>query len=389
MINFEARNVIEALRSGVSSRAAGHYLSSARAELLAQISDKLHEQDGGMIISGSYGEGKTHLLNTVLDMAHKRNMVVSFISLSKETPLDKLHLIYQKVVANTYLPERMQPGFTHLFENMTPNSALATEMLLLAGKHLETDKLYFLLKSYLNTSDADEKFALLADLEGDFIGNNDVKTIYKRLFNERVTYSVNFSKTKHAKDYFVFTSNLFKKLGYAGWVILFDESELIGRLGKKARLGAYANLETFMAGEIPATMSIFAFNTSFLEDIDAKKEVESISALPEEQRQTIEKAINQIRTAVRLNPLTNDELLTVLGKIKEFHAAAYQWQPNVDVNQFLASVESRGYLLRTKIRLAIEILDQIYQYGHAGKVSIGTLSEMQYEDDIPLPEELA
>ena len=34
---------------------------------------------GGMFISGKYGEGKTHLLNTVLDMAREMNMVVSLV----------------------------------------------------------------------------------------------------------------------------------------------------------------------------------------------------------------------------------------------------------------------------------------------------------------------
>lgn len=161
--------------------------------------EKVCEQGNsyGMVISGKYGEGKTHLLNTVFNLAHSNNMVVSLISLSKETPMDKLYLVYQKIIQNTYLPMRMQPGFMQELEKISSNSPVANEMLLYAAKHLETDKLYY---SYLNTEDPDEKFLLQADLEGDFIANAPLKKIYRRIFGQPVKYNVNFSKTKHCGD---------------------------------------------------------------------------------------------------------------------------------------------------------------------------------------------
>ena len=111
-MNFEARKVIEALRSGIPSRAIGGYFSGARAEPLAELSEWLDAgSGGGKIITGNYGEGKTHLLNTVFNMAHSKNMAVSTVSLSKETPFNRLHMVYQKVALNTYLPKREQPGF--------------------------------------------------------------------------------------------------------------------------------------------------------------------------------------------------------------------------------------------------------------------------------------
>ncbi len=60
---------------------------------ILQALDAVREdgKSSGRIISGKYGEGKTHLLNTVFNIAHANNMVVSVISLSKETPFDKLY----------------------------------------------------------------------------------------------------------------------------------------------------------------------------------------------------------------------------------------------------------------------------------------------------------
>lgn len=180
MYDIEARHIIEALRSGIPSRAVGQYFSEAHPKIMKEISDRLDAvceqgKSGGMIISGKYGEGKTHLLNTVFNLAHSNNMVVSYLSLSKETPMDKLYLVYQKLIQNTYLPKRRQPGFMHELEKISANSPVANEMLLYGAKQLETDKLYYLFRSYLNTEDSDEKFLLQADLEGDFISNAPLK----------------------------------------------------------------------------------------------------------------------------------------------------------------------------------------------------------------------
>ena len=115
MADYEAMHVIEALRSGVPSRAVGAYFSEARPAMLNRIRSRMEAaeatgQADGMIFRGSYGEGKTHMLNTVFSMAAEQNMIVSYVSLGKETPMDKLHLLYARIIANTYLPGKKQPG---------------------------------------------------------------------------------------------------------------------------------------------------------------------------------------------------------------------------------------------------------------------------------------
>ena len=51
------------------------------------------------------------------------------------------------------------------------------------------------------------------------------------------------------------------------------------------------------------------------------------------------------------------------------------------------ATRSGGYLLRTKIRAAIEFLDQLYQYGKAGKTTINELGQETFEEDVPSIEE--
>ncbi len=396
MYDIEARHIIEALRSGVPSRAVGQYFSEARPKIMKEISSRLEmvcdeRRSSGMVISGKYGEGKTHLLNTVFNLAHSDNMVVSYLSLSKETPMDKLYLVYQKLIQNTYLPKREQPGFLQELQKLSANSPVANEMQLFAAKHLETDKLYYLFRSYLNTEDSDEKFLLQADLEGDFIANAPLKKIYRRIFNQTVKYNQNFTKTKHCGDYFSFMSHLFTQLGYQGWVILIDETELMGRLGKKARLNAYRNMAQFLLPELcpEATFSMFALSASYTEDvIESKHEYENLAAIYPTEPEPARTVLELLVKAPQLLPLTKEEISKILSKIQEFHGRAYNWTPNVSIASLIESTQSGGYLLRTKIRAAIEFLDQLYQYGKAGKTTVNELGEETFTEDVPSIEEL-
>lgn len=400
MSDFNAMHIIEALRSGISSREVGHCFSSARPKIMRGIDDALLKAvgegfTGGMVISGKYGEGKTHLLNTVFNMAHERNMAVSLVSLSKETPFDKLHAVYSKIVQNTYLPGRLQPGFEHIFEGMTIKSPLASELCECCLKDFETNKLYYVLKSYLETEDMDEKFMLLADMEGDFMPNAAIKKIYGRIYSEKANFNSNFVKSRHTWDYFAFLNNLFLKSGYNGWVILFDEAELIGRMGKKARLNCYLNMSRFLYPEKNANLksiySIFAFNSSFIPDvIEGKLEYDNIAQNPisPEADKNIETILNLISAAPQLVPLNNDEILSILKKIQEFHGKAYDWNPNIETAILFSATEKRGYLLRTRIRAAVEILDQLYQYGKVGNITINELGQADYSEKLPLLESI-
>ncbi len=395
MYDYEARHIIEALRSGIPSKAVGQYFSEARPKIMRTVTerlDALNEQgtSGGMVIRGKYGEGKTHLLNTIFNLAEANNMVVSYLSLSKETPMDKLYLVYQKMMQNTYLPKRKQPGFMQEFEKISANSHIANEMLLYAAKQLETDKLYYLFRSYLNTEDSDEKFLLQADMEGDFVANAALKKIYKRIFMQSVKYNTNFVKTKHCRDYLQFMSHLFVQLGYQGWVILVDETELMGRLGKKARLNAYRNMADFLLPEkcMESTYTFFALSASYTEDvIDGKHEYENLAEVYPETQEPIKTVLNILTKATQLLPLTKDEINEVLMKIQDFHGRAYDWSPNLSIETLSESTMSGGYLLRTKIRAAIEFLDQLYQYGKAGSTVIGELGEENLKDELPSLEE--
>ena len=93
--------------------------------------------------------------------------------------------------------------------------------------------------------------------------------------------------------------------------------------------------------------------------------------------------------APALAGLSREETLQGLDSIQEFHGLAYDWHPQISPETIFASTEAAGFLLRTKIRAAIELLDQLYQYGEAGSIRITELGKETFEEEeVPeLPEE--
>ena len=392
MSDFEARHIIEALRSGVPSRAVGEYFTEARPGMLKKVQGRLEEvretgRSDGMIITGRYGEGKTHLLNTVFNMAFSANMAVSLVSLGKETPMDKPYLLYQKLIANTYLPGSAQPGFRPKLEALTQGSAISGELLAYTAKELETDKLYYLLKALLGTQDDEERASFLADLEGDFTTGAAIKRSYRRITGSVAKFNQNFSKRKHSMDYFAFLSHLFRQLGYDGWVLLFDEAELMGRLGKKTRLKSYVEMQNFLqpSARLESVFSLFALSASYEDDVIQKKHefanAEEAYAEDPDMLRAAQATLNAMQNAPELAPLTKAEITQILMSIQEFHGMAYDWNPQISADTLYKATEAGGYLLRTKIRAAIEFFDQLYQYGEAGETRITELGKESFEED--------
>lgn len=396
MSDFSSRQIVEALRSGVPSKAVGAYFSEARPAMMRRVRGKLDalqaaESVDGMVFTGSYGEGKTHLLNTIISLATESNMAVSYVAIGKESPIDKPEQLYQKILAGTYLPGAKQPGFrTKIEECLTPGSGITGELLAYTAKELETDRLYYLLRAMIGAQDEDMREVLLADLEGNFTTDATVKRCYRSVTGKAAKYSQSFSKKKHVWDYFHFISHLFRCFGCRGWVLLFDEAELMGRFSKKARAKGYAVIDRFLHPEhkLEQTLSFFAFSSSYVEDVIDKKQdsemVKTVFEMDPDALKTASNSIDAIIHAPELSPMSKEEIREILTNIQEFHGLAYDWEPALLPETLMQATETAGYLLRTKIRAAIEFLDQLYQYGEAGETRITELGKECLDDeDVP------
>lgn len=382
MPEMESRRIIEALRSGVPSRAVGSYFTEARPKLMARMDSALKQtsregKSHGMIIKGRYGEGKTHLLNTVLSMAHAENMVVSIIPISKEIPMNKLFLVYQKLMQNTYLPNRNQPGFMTDVDSRLKDTEFANDLLLYVNTELQRNRISYVLRAYINENRTEEKMKLQADFEGDFLTDAEVKRLFRQNYKTPAKFTESFVKSRHAMDYFRFISYLFERMGYKGWVILFDEAELTGRLGKKQRMAAYENMAQFLINPVMnSTFTLLAFTESYDDDvIEGKHDFDILEELYPDQPEPIRTVLNMILKAPTLIPLSNSEIHEILEGIIALHGEGYGWDPGINADLLACRISGAGYLLRTKLRAAIEYLDQRFQYGDDSDIESGTLDE--------------
>ena len=384
MSDFESRHMIEALRSGVPSRAVGAYFSSSRGEFISKVENRLDDviengKSDSIIYSGRYGEGKTHMLNTIFELASSRGMAVTFIPLSLETPLGNSKVLYSKVMQNTYLPGASQPGVFRNFEGtFTKGSEKGKDALKFAFEHLETDRLYHVFENWMNAEDAEDHFMMQTDLEGDYVSTVNIKAIHKKCFGTTLKFESKFLFSRHMMDYFSFMSHLLGLMGCKGWVLLFDEAELIGRLAKMSRKKAYLGMEPFLFpdGRLENVMSVFAFSSSFAEDVlDGRGDLGFIRELEKEdpEKKILERVTDRIMRVEELTPLTEDDLRRSIADIISLHEAAFDWISGTDADTMLPVVKKFGYLLRTKIRAAIEYLDQLYFYGSASGIKTGEL----------------
>ncbi len=110
-------------------------------------------------------------------------------------------------------------------------------MYLFASRRLKTDRLYFVLRALLEGagSEDDDIDVLEADLTGSFVSQAVIKKIYQKYAHEKAQISGRFSAKENTSDHVSFYSHLFRVMGCSGWVILFDEAELMGRFSRKTR----------------------------------------------------------------------------------------------------------------------------------------------------------
>ena len=134
---------------------------------------------------------------------------------------------------------------------------------------------------------------------------------------------------------------------------------------------------------------MFALSASYNEDvIEGKHEYENLAAIYPEEQEPAKTVLNLLSTAPQLLPLTKAEINEILCKIQDFHGKAYEWTPDISVDSLAEATQYGGYLLRTKIRAAIEFLDQLYQYGKVGNTFVNELGKETFDEDVPSLEDL-
>ena len=101
--SFQARAIIEELRKGSVPVDYVPFFTVGRENWLTFIEDDLDKYiaEGGAkvrFLSGDYGDGKTHFMSVIRHISLQKGFAVSFVVLTRETPIHKFEAVYQAIV---------------------------------------------------------------------------------------------------------------------------------------------------------------------------------------------------------------------------------------------------------------------------------------------------
>ena len=162
-----------------------------------------------------------------------------------------------------------------------------------------------------------------------------------------------------AYERFRFAPRLMGAAGFAGWVLLFDEVDLIARYTLIQRGRSYAEIARW-TGQVkeetfPGIIPVLAITSAFeAEVIDGRNDREAVPGKlllsarePERQLATqAERGMRQISRALRLAPPDAATINQTHDTVRSLHGAAYGWTPPpaTTASERLASTRMREYV---------------------------------------------
>jgi hypothetical protein len=155
-----------------------------------------------------------------------------------------------------------------------------------------------------------------------------------------------------------FVSCLFRAAGFAGWCVLLDEVELIGRYTPLQRAMAYARINLWLGLDAtqryPGVATVYAITDDFVAAvIDQRQDDEKLTERLRLKGRTAEAvlakaAIGHIETTVRqhrLRPPGLEELQRSCLRLREIYEAAYDWlTPPLPQSERMATRTMRQYI---------------------------------------------
>ncbi len=379
----QARHIIETLRAGVPSREVSSVLMEGQASLLNRSRENLDRLAQGesatLIVRGQYGEGKTHLLSAIENMARAGGLAVSSVVLSKETPFNRINKVYEAIAHAVSAEGLPRPGFEDILLGLHPSGNATEDIIEYAEKHLHP-KILYVFRNYLKEGDALKRAQLYDDLAGSPLTMADLRAMHHGNFHEAMNMPRRFLIKEDTMDYFRFLGFFLRRAGYKGWVLLIDEVELLSKLGIGSRAQAYVNLATLLGlnehqPPLPGVYVVLALASPFVTETLSAQGRNDLAKVPEwlnDPRRNRGGDIHLAEAAMRclvedstaLEPLTEQNVQAILERLEEYHRLGYGWDGVMD-REFVRSraLAQASNPTRTTIRAALEYMDLLYQYG--------------------------
>ncbi len=400
---FPAQKIIESLKSGIPNI---NSISSINVDIPARkmwfddVTRDLESyiKSGGSkvrFISGSYGNGKTHLLSMIKQKAKEMQYAVSYVT-AECVRMNRYDELYREIMKNLEVKNRQENVFKFLIENKAlaikeeVKEAFEDRNQFELSKEVRRKIKEFagnLAKSSANFQSAIKHYMtnfVEASNQKDWEAENE--TILRWFHGEKLPlrevrlfqiYALN--DKDNARESIKSLTDIVRALGFAGIIILIDEAERILTQSKTVAQAAYNNIRHLLdsvdgGGEINHAESCYIFIASTVEMLREKNGYQSYTALYDRIKTGLagEYLGNLINPRAIIIDLENElaqvkieDLEEIIRKIIRIHGIAYQWEPSEyfdsdvihEVAQRAFEFRAQKAPLRASVELMVEILD--------------------------------
>ena len=394
-----AQTLVNSLKGGVVPRVGLPYVTvGRREEIEALLRDVDIIAQGGAsfrFIAGKYGSGKSFLLQTIRNHVLAKNFVVLDADLSPERRLQGTRgqglATYKELIANMSTKTRPEGGALSLvldrwINNVQQETAMEANLSVTEpGVAPLVEKKISAVMASLNEMVHGFDFARLLTLyyQAHISGNDETKArVLKWFRGEYVTKTearqdlgVNIIITDDDwYEYLKLFSSFFKQAGYAGMLVLIDELVNIYKVPNAiTRQYNYEKILTMyndtMQGRAASMGIILCATPQALED--PRRGVYSYEALRSRLAEGRFAGAHKdlLSPVIRLQPLTQEEMLVLVEKLAAIHAELYGYTRSLGQDDLVSFMEIEYGRLgaddhitpREIIRDFIEVLDILYQ----------------------------
>ena len=384
--DIQHRRAIEALRSGVPNRDAVRALGSSQPRIEDRFRHQLQvaqqvfaegNQVPGLLISGGFGSGKSHMLEYLKHLALEQNFVCSKVVVSKETPLYDPAKLYRAAIQSAVVPGKRGTALNEIAAGFDFGSSGFSDLFRLLNQgELELNSRFaatLFLFEHIREQEIIDK--IVSFWSGDPLRVGELRS-WLRGYGEAATYNLERSTMRELfLQRFRFTPRLMLAAGYSGWVLLVDEVELIARYSFRQRAKSYAELARWLGrldGEVFPGLSVVAAITSDFATkvLDERNDEEVIpgrlrasglgtdSSLATDAESGVRLIV---RDAVPLQSLGDETIERTREVVRGIHGEAYHWDPPpLDSEQRLITTSMRQHVRRWITEWDFKRLDPQY-----------------------------
>ena len=385
--DFHLRRAVERLREGLFDPVAVRLLTAHEDRLNRLVDQGFRDIDRGnashLCICGAYGQGKSHSLNYIHSRALAANFAVSMINLDpREVAFHDFRQVYRALVAalqfpdgetslvakwrawaadkpieevNGLLPKEMPHPFRAMLAGVAQKTVLLNDRQRQSKKHAAYRPREF-------------PYLLAKSLVGDVV---PIYRLQQALKYRQVDFYRQASLACKGNDPYLqmvqSLGQLFRQMGYRGWVLLFDEGESISQVRVTTRSRSYRLLDQLFFPNIPCALyPIFAFTGDFFQKVEDEV-YDQVRVTDDVEIPYFDKDYAhawQGLTRYVLQNLTHNEWKVLSEKLMHLHGQAYRWQPpETKTHQAMAERLShmQGQETRYQLKALVDELDLIYQ----------------------------